>query len=480
MSVRKLANVALEKKLPFAGEFSPGQVDLRRLLEIVSASDTDGAFVEAVRSEYFSASCAEYQGEARIKQQSIRAGNVLKGMRQYGIVARGDFALTAVGQELAELASDEDAMYRFFAAHIITKVRGSDVLSAVDNLLAKGERPTKENLSIQMRDMGFTVTTASTYHQTLLNWLKKAKLFIADSEYRVDPAELAKILGTEPTILTDIQRLSRPEQLFLKALANSTTEAGQRIRVKVVMEYAKNLYQLKVREDQWRAKLLEPLSQAGWFTLERATAGRGGKSGDLIVGEKLTSKFIKPLLEQEVSDIPPSLREGLFRPLAQILQEVRSEDKNIKGRALEHLAARITQLIDLKPKVLRLRSAQTGGAEVDLVAESSRLMFSRWQVQCKNKPQLSMEDVAKEVGIAIVLRSQVILMVTTGKVSAVVNQYSRQINETTSMQVIVLDGSDLRRIADDPSSAGLALTEILTERAGQVMQQKAAQISVVD
>jgi hypothetical protein len=86
--------------------------------------------------------------------------------------------------------------------------------------------------------------------------------------------------------------------------------------------------------------------------------------------------------------------------------------------------------------------------------------------------------VAKEVGIAVGLRSQVILMVTTGRAGRVVYQYCRQINETTAMQVIVLDGKDLLKVAEDPSAAGITLTKILDSRAEQVMQHKAGQLKL--
>jgi site-specific DNA-methyltransferase (cytosine-N4-specific) len=36
--------------------------------------------------------------------------------------------------------------------------------------------------------------------------------------------------------------------------------------------------------------------------------------------------------------------------------------------------------------------------EVDFIFRSQRLVFSRWQVQCKNTAKVSLDDVAKEVG----------------------------------------------------------------------------------
>jgi len=70
---------------------------------------------------------------------------------------------------------------------------------------------------------------------------------------------------------------------------------------------------------------------------------------------------------------------------------------HIRGLALEALAFKLMRIIDLDYVATRLRGNATGGAEVDLLFESSRLVFSRWQVQCKNTSRVTLDDVAKEV-----------------------------------------------------------------------------------
>ncbi len=466
-----------EKRLPFAGEFSQGQVDLRRVLTLAAEAQSKTDFAENVRAEYFAESCPTYEGAKRQIQQTKRAKNVLLGMRAYGLLNE-DYTLNELGSELLTL--DDRAMYQRFAAHIISESEGRNVLDAVGRLRAKGERVRKESLSLELRRSGYIMPTATTTHQTLLNWLRKADLFDTESSYEIKPSVLSEILGTGETILTDLESLSQTERTFLLAFSKLVTDETESLKVSDVMEYARDLFNLKVREDQWRSKLLLPLSEAGWITLEAGTTGRGAKSGKIKPTEVFKSSYLAPLLLQQESEMPLELRKGLNRPLSDILTEMASEDTYVKGAALEHLAGRITQLLDLKPKHLRLKSSMTGGTEVDLIAESTRLMFSRWQVQCKNTKLLASDDVAKEVGIAVSLRSQVILMVTTGRAGTVVYQYSRQINETTAMQIIVLDGQDLKKVAEDPSAAGITLTKILDSRAEQVMQHKAGQLKLPD
>ena len=45
----------------------------------------------------------------------------------------------------------------------------------------------------------------------------------------------------------------------------------------------------------------------------------------------------------------------------------------------------------------RLKGNETAGAEVDVLFDSSRLLYTRWQVQCKNTHRVSLDQIAKEV-----------------------------------------------------------------------------------
>jgi len=158
------------------------------------------------------------------------------------------------------------------------------------------------------------------------------------------------------------------------------------------------------------------------------------------------------------------------------MKDLRSVDTHVKGIALELLALRIAFLLDLKPRPLRLRSRQTGGIEVDLVAEGERLLFSRWQVQCKNTSELHADDLAKEVGNAQLLKSHVILMVTTGRVPQSVRVLARRINEETHLQVAFLAGDTLLELAGNPTTSALALVEELSSQARAALSLKAAQV----
>ena len=93
--------------------------------------------------------------------------------------------------------------------------------------------------------------------------------------------------------------------------------------------------------------------------------------------EKLAADIITPLIEQLEQQTHADLRPLLRKPLKEIREELDSENRHIRGLALEALAFKLMRLIDLSYVATRLRGSATGGAEVDLIFESARLVFSR-------------------------------------------------------------------------------------------------------
>ena len=193
------------------------------------------------------------------------------------------------------------------------------------------------------------------------------------------------------------------------------------------------------------------MEAAGYITTEKTTGGRGAKPFLVAPTEKLIADVVDPLLEQLGRQTDPKLLRLLRRPLAEILAELEDEDRFVAGLALEALAFKIMRLLDMTYVATRLRANQTGGAEVDLVFESARLIFSRWQVQCKNTSRVSLDDVAKEVGLTHFLKSNAIVVVTTGQVGAEARRYANRVMADTNLAIVMLDGRDLASISESPA-----------------------------
>jgi site-specific DNA-methyltransferase (cytosine-N4-specific) len=89
---------------------------------------------------------------------------------------------------------------------------------------------------------------------------------------------------------------------------------------------------------------------------------------------------------------------------------------NLKGESLEKLAIRFCQLLDLTFMGWRETEEKlVAGGEVDGFMETARLVYSRWQIQCKASDKITFETLAKEVGVAEVTLANVILVVGTDR-----------------------------------------------------------------
>ncbi len=174
--------------------------------------------------------------------------------------------------------------------------------------------------------------------------------------------------------------------------------------------------------------------------------------------------MIEQIEKQTRTDLRPMLRKSLKA----IRKEIDSGNRHIRGLALEALAFKIMRLVDLTYVATRLRGDVTGGAEVDLVFESARLVFSRWQVQCKNTARVSLDDVAKEVGLTHFLKSNAIVMISTGRIGNEARRYANRIMADSNLCIIMVDGDDLALVESRPA----AIVDVFAREARHAMDLK--------
>ncbi len=109
-----------------------------------------------------------------------------------------------------------------------------------------------------------------------------------------------------------------------------------------------------------------------------------------------------------------------------------------------------------------------GGAEVDLIFEFTRLIFSRWQIQCKNTTSVSLDDVAKEVGLTHFLKNNVIVVVSMGAIGTEARRYSNKIMKDSNLAIVLLDKEDMKKITVNIS----ALVDVFHREARHAMDLK--------
>ena len=428
--------------LPFGSEFSPSQILLREVLQFAIDHGGDWrAFEEAVRLAYFD----EHRTSAR--NRAKLANNTKLGMFAYGIIGR-DAALTPFGEQLCELADDEEALHDCLARHILLNLRGMTLVQCIRDMTAAGERVNLTSLREGLAARGVHYPSGGKHPSIMRLWLARAGVFV-DRGWRIDERRVEEILGVRPDEFIVLGDLSQEQRAFLRALANLGTSEPQ--PANAIAKLAAATYGVKFPEKSLPKMVLNDLESAGYIRTAKTTAGRGAKPFLVSGTEKLIADVVEPLLEQLSGQTDAKLLALLRTPLSSILEEMNSKDRYRAGLALEALAFKIMRLLDMTYVATRLRANQTGGAEVDLIFESARLVFSRWQVQCKNTDHVALDDVAKEVGLTHFLRSNVIVIVTTGQVGEEARRYANRIMDVSNLAIVMLDGQDLRAISEHPA-----------------------------
>jgi len=436
--------------LPFGSEFSPSQIDLPCLLDIVHENTGDWHDLEeAIRQKWFETHNTSDYNRGKL------ANNCKLGMIAYGIIDR-DGNLTPFGVHLWEVRKDETCLYDDLAKHILINLKGLEVIKTVDDMRQHGQKITLVSLRKWLGERGINFPRGGKHPSIMRLWLEKARV-ITSKDWETNFDKIEELIGLGAVEIEELMALTLQQKTFLRTLALLGSDGP--FFSNDIEKQARSIYGVEFDEKNLPKRVLYPLRDAGYIELERGTKkrGRGAKPFEVRPTDKLKVDVIRPLLDNLETIVQDDLRPLLRKTMTEILTEVNSTDKFKKGLALEALAFHLMRLLDLEYRATRLRGKDTGGAEVDLVFEGARLIFSRWQVQCKNTKQSTLEDVAKEVGLTFHLKSNVIMVVTTGKFSKDAIQYATSVMQTTNLNIILLNKEDLQKIKDNPTYISVAL-----------------------
>ena len=430
--------------LPFGSEFSPAQIDLSVLLDLAHSHGADWkAFEGAVRDRYFTHHKTSAYNKLKL------ANNSKLSLRAYGLVGEKDTTLTPAGLALYELRGNEPALYTAFARHILRHRQGMNFVQCVLDMEAAGESINLNKLHQWLKERGTTVPRGGKHMSTLRLWLEKAGIFVTG--YRVERARLNEVLGIGLDEYEALATFSHEQRAYLKALANIGSSGPHSSND--IEKLATATYGVSFNEKNLPKQVLYPLRDAGYVELERGTkrAGRGAKPFQITATTKLASEVVTPLIEQLEQQTHADIRPMLRKPIKEIRKELDSEDRHARGLALEALAFKLMRLLDLSYVATRLRGSATGGAEVDLLFESRHSVSSRWQVQCKDTTRISLDDVAKEVGLAGFFETNPIVIVSTGAIGKDARSYADKVMADLNLCVVMMDGNDLRLIGSRPA-----------------------------
>lgn len=453
-------------RVPYTQQFTPEQTPLKRLLAILrqNAGDPDG-LRDAIAGGFF-------KGKA---DPGKLAGNTLIALRSYGII--DDVAsLTAFGKQLVDLQGSEEQAHRLLAKRILLHLDGVGIVETLREMNRARLVVALKTLPTELRQRGFEASSSSSDLSGVLNWLRQAGVLLG---YDVNETEYAALVGAQPETLDALKGLNRDQVAFLRAaLALNVTEWCSYNRI---CKHAEQLYAGEIRYN-WKeivGTVLEPLQEAGLIEIRKKAKqatdtpeGRGGKPADVRPTSKFEGDLAEPLLGALYRSAGfAEIREIRSKPLAEIVAQIEhAADQNRRARALELLAIRLCQMLDLNFLGWRETDVEiAAGGEVDAILHAARLIYSRWQVQCKIG-QVTLEAVAKEVGMQNVTLANVILVVGTKKATQGALTFRKKIVSTSNLNIIIIDGPLLKKIIDDNSM----LVDILHAQAEDALKMKPA------
>jgi len=457
----------MKSDLPNSSQFSPEQTPLPELLQLVKNHQPQR---EAIRRE------VAHAFFPRSKDSLELANNTVLALSEYGLLykPREDqthASLTDLGEQLALLVekNDNQGLYDTFARHILLHLRGLDLLGCAADLVAAGQKPTKQAIVRELRRRGIYHPPNGTHANGMRQWLEQAGLV---DGWGAREDRIKHLLGgVSTTELDSYAALTSPQRAFVKAFAR--LNQAEALSNKVAA-YATSLYGVEFPEGGLPQSTLFALRDVGLIECEKTTGGQGAKPYIVRQTEKLRNEFIEPILDAVEQAVGVQYRTLIRMPYDLVLKNLKSESSHEKGLALEALAFYLARLLMLDFVQWRLRSNQTGGAELDVIMENQNLVFSRWQIQCKNSGQATLEDIAKEVGIAQVIKSNIILVVTTGRIGPKAVQFAEQVMRETNLYVALLNGQDLAQLREQPSD----IVTILSRQAEGAMKLKRVQLTI--
>lgn len=454
----------VKSDLPFGSEFSPSQIDLPEVLDIASKSSNWQSFELAVKRKYFDKHPTSEYNRRKL------ANNCKLGMIAYDIIDR-NAQLTQFGRKLFSLKDNQKDLYRELARHILLNKHGLALIQCIQDMHAANEEIKLTKLRAWLDERGIHFPRGGKHPSIMRLWLEKAEIFYPKS-WRINEQKLQEVLGSPLSEVDKLAVLSQQQRAFLKALAN--LESNGPFLSNDIEKLASATYGVKFDEKNLPKQVLYPLENLGFIRLTRGTKqpGRGAKPFLVMPTNKLRKDLIEPILKQLEQQVNVDLRPLLRKSLSDILTDLKSDDRHLRGLALEALAFKIMRLIDLQYIATRLRGSETGGAEVDLIFEGLHLAFSRWQIQCKNTARVSLDDVAKEVGLTFALKSNVIVVVSTGDIGVEARKYASHVMSTSNLDVILIDKQDIDSIKANPTS----IIDVLIREAKRAMQIKKLKI----
>ena len=188
--------------LPFGTQFSPNQIELSQLLQLIidNEGDDTAPLITAIVDTFFSANA---EG-----QQRNMAGNCKNSLVSYGILENGGGVhITTFGRQLYEIA-DEAEQCEALVKHILKNLNGMMLIDVLRGMHRNGERISKETVVETLNSRGFDLSRTSNNVPVMKLWLNEAGVLRG---WRIDEHKLSELTELSEGEFRLLRTL-RPEQ----------------------------------------------------------------------------------------------------------------------------------------------------------------------------------------------------------------------------------------------------------------------------
>lgn len=245
--------------LPFGSEFSPNQIDLPTVLNLIAQySGNKNNFEKVIKDTFFK----DNKTSERNKQKL--AMNLRLSLKAYQIID-DNMRFTAFGESLNLLRDSGKKLYAELAKHILLNLHGLTLVQCVQDMEASGEKVNLVKLRAWLQERGIHFPRGGKHPSMMRLWLEKAGVFA--KRWRVNEAKLTELAGIGSEELDALAQLTPEQKAFVKALVNQGEQAAYFSND--IERLASAAYGIKFNEKMLPKTVLYPLRDAGYLTLER-------------------------------------------------------------------------------------------------------------------------------------------------------------------------------------------------------------------
>jgi site-specific DNA-methyltransferase (cytosine-N4-specific) len=305
-------------------------------------------------------------------------------------------------------------------------------------------------------------------------WLAQAGVF-RPTGYEINWEVIYDLLRVDADFIDELYQLTPEQKHFLLSMAN--LDVREFTPSNKIAEHTRSVYKIRLTTKNLVKDVLAPLEVLALIESQKTTVGRGAKPHNVRLTVKGQNEILSPLVNN-LANLTELTSSDLNRPFDEVVTDLKDPDKHVRGIALELFSIWIIRLLGLRFSKWRLRHYEaTGGGEVDVMAASDKIVYSRWQIQCKNqKASVGVDVIAKEVGLTFLTKADVVMVVTTSRFASDAVNYANQVTDNSRYYVILLEGDDLQRIAEDKTR----IVDILNIKARRTFAKKELGISSFD